>query len=190
MDYIRIIVAPILLELVTNAFLYVLLSPKWFNLEGKINKRMAEQEKYAVEEKYVSFNKKSLKTIRFSGILVVVCSLLFSLILCFYDYLNISDNSLAIMIGLSVVLWLCSIFDCIFFFMISKKVTYNEEGFTVINGIGKKRSHTYDEVVDIKGNGNKTIKLKKGKIILFAIMPGLNDFINYLSDKRTQDKIF
>ena len=184
MEYLRIIVAPFISTALSFLVGYLLLSPNGFNLPAKAEKHYAEQDKTAAEEKYVAVDNKSMKWVRIGGVTVVISSLVFTIIVCFHDYLDIDGDSLTFMIGFAVLLWLCTLFDCTFFVMLARKVKYNEEGFTVINPLGIKRRHTYDEVVGISGAHNKTIKLKKGKVFLFSTMSGLNDFLNYLNEKR------
>lgn len=184
MFYLRTIVTPIFTTIISSLVVYLLLSPNGFNLQPKVEKHMAEQNKLAAEQKYVAVDKKSMKFVRLGGIVVIVSSLIFTVIVCFNEYLEIEGNSLIIMIALAVFLWLCTLFDCTFFIMLSKKVVYDEEGFTIVNALGVKHRHTYGDVVEVSGNGNKTLKLKNGKIVLFATMSGLSDFINYLNERR------
>lgn len=185
MNYIRIIV-PIIAYIVFAVIFLVLILPLFAKLVRSAEQREANLNEHAKSNKYVAMDGRMITFFRVGCVLWVVIGIAVSIpqVFTFLGGDFSKTNSIVVYIILNIVVWAFTILMCVLAFLESLKVVYDKDGFTVINGIGKKRRYTRDDVVGISGERNKKIKLKNGSFILFYAMSGLSEFISYLTEQN------
>ncbi len=188
MNYIKIIV-PIVAFTVFAAIFLVIFMPLFAKLLKNAEKREENLNEHAKANKYVAMDGRIIALFRAVCVLWIAIGIAVSIPQAFsFVFGDLSEpSSITMYIIINIVVWAFTIAMCVLTFLESKKVVYDKDGFTLINGIGRKRRYTIGDVVSISGERNKKIKLKNGSFTLFNAMLGLSEFIEYLnsdSDKN------
>lgn len=82
-----------------------------------------------------------------------------------------------------IVWWIPALFSSTIFVLLNKEVVYNENSFTVRNSFGLRKTYSYSEIISIEKTRNLIIKTKKGKILLFNSLYGIDVFYIFVQEK-------
>lgn len=100
------------------------------------------------------------------------------------------DFEVAFYVILNVIVWAFSIAMWIMIYLQTKKIVYDDNGFIVVNCFGFEKRYSYGDIVEISGENNKKIKLKKGSVLLFNAMSGLQSFLFQINTVTKNKNLF
>ena len=82
-----------------------------------------------------------------------------------------------------IVWWIPCILCSALFIFINKEVVYDENGFTVRNAFGIRKTYLYSEIISFHKNRNMKIRTKKGNVLLANALYGTDAFYTFLREK-------
>lgn len=85
---------------------------------------------------------------------------------------------------LTLILWcIPTIFDSTVFILLNKEVVYDDNSFTVRNAFGTRKTYLYSEIISVQKKRNMKIKTRRGNILLFNCLYGVNEFHTFIREK-------